>query len=302
MLVALVKTLDCKMVAKKGRLLGVIAGGAPMYVVRQHWRVTIVAVVCLIGPHLVRAADETTLTKEQIKQFLLTAKIVGSKPSKKGITHTSRLTLSDGTLTHDASFQPIDEHKTSITMANGRTVYNFVDSYKYNIAAYALAELVGMDDMVPVYVERKWNGNPGSLSWWLAVKMDEVERVQQKLEPPDPDAWDKQMYKLRVFDQLVYDDDPNLTNVLITEDWKIWRIDFSRAFRLYKDLRNPSDLVRCDRQLFEKLKTLDANELAGKTQHSLTKDEVKAVMARRDKIVAKFQTMISEKGESEVLY
>jgi len=100
----------------------------------------------------------------------------------------------------------------------------------------------------------------------------------------------------------VYDDDPNLTNVLIGADWRIWRIDFSRAFRLSKDLRNPKDLVRCDRQLFEKLKTLDANELAGKTQGYLSKDEVKGVMARRDKIVAQFQKMISEKGESEVLY
>jgi hypothetical protein len=29
---------------------------------------------------------------------------------------------------------------------------------------------------------------------------------------------------------------------------------------------------------------------------------VKGVMARRDKIVAQFQKMIAEKGESEVLY
>jgi hypothetical protein len=29
---------------------------------------------------------------------------------------------------------------------------------------------------------------------------------------------------------------------------------------------------------------------------------VKAVMSRRDKIVAQFQQMITEKGESEVLY
>jgi hypothetical protein len=110
------------------------------------------------------------------------------------------------------------------------------------------------------------------------------------------------MYKIRVFDQLVYDDDPNLTNVLISADWKIWRIDFTRAFRLSKDLRNSKDLVRCDRQLLEKLKILDANEVAERTKHYLTKDEVKAVMARRDKIVAQFQKLISEKGENEVLY
>jgi hypothetical protein len=90
--------------------------------------------------------------------------------------------------------------------------------------------------------------------------------------------------------------------VLIGEDWKIWRIDFSRAFRRSKDLEDPKDLVRCERQLFEKLKALNGNELAEKTKQYLNKEEVKAVMARRDKIVAQFQKLISEKGENEVLY
>ena len=30
--------------------------------------------------------------------------------------------------------------------------------------------------MLPVTVERKWGGNWGALSWWLPVKMDEVQR------------------------------------------------------------------------------------------------------------------------------
>jgi hypothetical protein len=267
-----------------------------------RWReLFFAAVVCLTCQFFVVAADEPTLTKEQIKQFLLTAKVVDSHPAAKGITHSWRLTLSAGTLTHDAHFQPIDEHKSEMKLATG-TELNFVDSYKYNIAAYGLAELLGMDDMVPMYVERKWKGSAGSMSLWLPRKMDEAERHKQKLTPPDADAWNNQMYKIRVFDQLVSDSDPNLTNVLIGENWKIWRIDFSRAFRLNKELKDPKDLVRCDRQLFEKLKTLDANALAEKTKNYLTKDEVKAVMARRDRIVAQFQGMIAEKGENEVLY
>jgi hypothetical protein len=258
--------------------------------------------VCTTYPAALTATDEPSLSKEQIKQFLLTAKVVGSHGSKKGITGTSRLTLSDGTLTHDASFQPVDEHERTKHLADGRTEMNFVDSYKYNIAAYALAELVGFDDMMPVYVERKVEGKPGSLSWWLPVKMDDAERMKQKIEPPDKDAWNKQMYKIRVFDELVYDEDPNLTNVLIGENWQLWRIDFSRAFRDFKELQNPKDLVRCDRQFFEKLKALNADQLTEKTKQYLTKDEVKAVMARRDKIVAYFQKLITEKGENEVLY
>jgi hypothetical protein len=264
-------------------------------------RLIFAVAMCLLGVPLATAADDT-LTKEQIKVFLLTAKIVGAKESNKGITHPLRLTLSDGKLTHDASYQRIYEHKAIAEMAGGRNEVNFVDSYRYNIAAYSLAEMLGVEDMLPVYVERKYRGEPGSLSWWLPVKMDEEERAKRKIAAPDLDAWNNQMYRIRVFDELVYDTDANLTNVLIGEDWKIWRIDFTRAFRLSKDLKDPKDLVRCDRQLLEKLKALDGNQLAEKTKHYLTQDEVKGVMVRRDKIVARFQQMISEKGEAAVLY
>jgi hypothetical protein len=260
------------------------------------------ALVCLTCQLFVVAADESTLTTDQIKQFLLTAKVLNSQEAARGITHTLRLTLSDGTITHDASFQAVNEHAAAKDLALYRVEINFVDSYKYNIAAYALAELLGLDDMVPVYVERKWKGNVGSLSWWLPVKMDEAQRYKQKIKPPDIDAWNKQMYKVRILDQLVSDTDANLSNVLITEDWKIWRIDFTRAFRTNKEPAHPEDLVRCPRELFEKLKSLDANALEEKTSHYLSKNEREAVMSRRDKIVAQFQKMIAEKGENEVLY
>jgi hypothetical protein len=101
---------------------------------------------------------------------------------------------------------------------------------------------------------------------------------------------------------LVRDNDANLTNVLIGEDWKIWRVDFTRAFRPNRDLRDANNLVRCDRQLLEKLKTLNAQQLSEKTKHYLTKNELTAVIARRDKIVARFEQLVREKGEAAVLY
>src|ERR1700733_4972697 len=88
-------------------------------------------VACLFCGLSEVAGDEPNLTKEQIKHFLATAPVVKSNESKKGITHTTRLTLSDGTITHDASFQPIDEHKREKKFSNGAVELNFVDSYKY---------------------------------------------------------------------------------------------------------------------------------------------------------------------------
>lgn len=258
------------------------------------------AVSCLLP--LVVSADEPTLTRDQMMQFLQTAEIIKSKDAPKGVTGTFRLTLSNGTITHDASFQSIDERKAQKQFSDGRVEFNFVDSYKYNIAAYRLAELLGIDSLVPIYVERKWRGQTGSLSWWLPVKMDEATRIEKKLQAPDTDKWNDQMYRVRVFDELVYDTDPNLTNVLISEDWTVWRIDFTRAFRAIKNIREPKNLVKCDRQLLEKMKALNRDELAEKTKGYLTKDEVNAVIARRDKIVADFQSKIAAKGEADVLY
>jgi hypothetical protein len=258
--------------------------------------------MCLLIVPLASVAEDASLNREQIKQFLLTAKIVHVKDSSKGITQPLRLTLSDGKLTHDASYQAVDEHKSVLQMSDGHTEMNFVDSYKYNLAAYQLAEMLGVEDMLPVYVERKYIRGPGSLSWWLPVKMDEADRVKQKIAVPDPDAWNDQMYRIRVFDELVRDNDANLTNVLIGEDWKIWRVDFTRAFRPNRDLRDANNLVRCDRQLLEKLKTLNAQQLSEKTKHYLTKNELTAVIARRDKIVARFEQLVREKGEAAVLY
>jgi hypothetical protein len=127
-------------------------------------------------------------------------------------------------------------------------------------------------------------------------------RQQQGLHPPDVDAWNKQMFKIRVFDALIYDTDINLTNVLITEDWKVWRIDFTRAFRMQTSLLDPKDLLMCDRQLLQKLKELSFDAVYERTQPHLNKGQVKALLARRDKIVATFQKLIAQKGEGAVLY
>ena len=248
-------------------------------------------------------ADEPSFTEEQKIDFLQHAKVVASKPEKKGKSDALHLTLSDGKVTYDASFQPIDERKMQGPGPRGGMELNFRDYWGYNIAGYRIARLLGIDDMVPVYTERSWNGTKGAISWRVAdVQFDEADRYNQKIQPPDLDAWAKQMYKLRVLTQLFYDMDANLTNVLITKDWKIWRIDFSRGFRLQHDLKDPKDLVQCDRQVLSKLRQLSYDQVFDATKPYLSKDEVKALIARRDKMVAYFDKLIAQKGESQVLY
>jgi len=274
---------------------------------RRIWML-FVAALCLVSVSWAQAqapasqSSEPNLTEEQMKEFLLHARVIASRHTSNGLTSPWQLTLSDGKMTHDALFQSVNERKAALQLADGRTELNFVDSYHYNIAAYELAKLLGMNDVIPVYVEREWERQTGALSWWVAVKMDEGTRLQQKLAPPNPDAWNKQMYNLRVFDQLVYDTDPNLTNFLITADWKIWRVDFSRAFRLSRDLQSPKDLPMCGREFLAKLRALNRDEVLAMTRPHLTDGELTAMMARRDKLVTHFQQLIMQKGESAVLF
>ncbi len=248
------------------------------------------------------ATQEPKLTIEQMKEFLLHAKVIKEKQTTKGITAPSRLTMSDGVLTHDAGFQTIDESKMKMEFGMGGTEMNFRDSYKYNIAAYELAGLVGLGQMMPVTVERKIAGKPGSLTWWLKVQMDEVDRMKKKITPPYPESWNAQMHRVRVFTQLVFDTDRNLTNLLISPDWDLYMIDFTRAFRLHHQLKNEKDLVKCDRQLLASLRKLSQSQVEQSTKQYLTNSEIKAIMMRRDKIVAHFEKLIAQKGEKEVLY
>jgi hypothetical protein len=252
------------------------------------------------------AQSAPDLSVDQIKTFLKTAKVIRTRGTDKGVTAPKRLTLSDGTITHDAVFQAIDDRQQVARLGGGArqqsVELNFVDSYKYNIAAYELARLLDVDHMMPVYVERKWNGLTGSISWFVPTLMDESDRHKKKIQPPNPTAWNLQMYRMRVFSALVRDTDRNLTNVLITPDWKVMMIDFSRAFRLQTELLHPKDLAKIDRNLLAKLETLSKESVRDATKDFLTRSELDAMMQRRDTIVAHFKKLIAELGEERVLY
>lgn len=249
------------------------------------------AAVQLWGTLPARAQDAPSLTTQQKEQFLRTAKIVSEKSAKKGITDTQRVTLTDGKLTHDASVQRIDEHKDVFQGQDGTSEFNFKDTWKFNIAAWKLARLLGIDDMMPPYVERKFKGDSASFSWWVDnVMMDEEERTKKNLTAPNSELWNQEMYVVRVFDQLIFNTDRNLTNLLIDKDWHIWIIDHSRSFRMRHDLRNVKNLVQCDRDLLAKMKALNEATLKKELSPYVNGEEIKGLLARRDAIVKFFES------------
>jgi len=251
-------------------------------------------------------ATPTSLTPEQQRQFLLEAAVVASRPAGKGITGSLRVTLSDGTVTHDAGFQSIDDRMSPADVARGRKragERNFVDSYKYNIAAYEIARLLGVDDMMPVTVERRIRGRIGSLSWWVDdVMMDEAEREKAAAVPPEPLAFSRQRQRMTIFAELVRDVDRNKGNVLYTKDWRVVMIDFSRAFRLDRTLRAPEAVQQCDRALYGKLRELSEADVTRVAANYLTGGETASLMARRLLIVERLDELIRKRGEAVVLY
>jgi hypothetical protein len=239
-------------------------------------------------PQVATQTSAPALSLAEQEEFLLKAKIVRTKAVSTGVTHTLRATLSDGRITHDASIQTIDEFKQKFESARG-TEFNFRDTWRFNVAAYRLDRLLDLG-MIPPSVERAHNGKHGSFTWWVDdVMMDETARFKKKIEAPDSERWNAQMWHVRMFDQLIYNVDRNLGNLLIDTDWRIWMIDHSRSFRLMDAVKAPGNLAKCDRKVIERLKALDKPTLTQTMKDYIGPAEINAVLKRRDAIVQWFE-------------
>jgi hypothetical protein len=271
----------------------------------RSWTMAAAAVVLLspvAPPRAQERAPELARTPscDEIETFLKTAKVGRQREIPVGVTVPLRATLDNGTLRHDAAIQTADIREASYTTARG-TELNFRDTWKFNVAGYELAKMLELN-MVPPYVERRVNGGPASFSWWVNDTMMEQDRVQKKLTPPDVAGWNDQTAAGRLFRELIGDYDFNMTNTLITKDWRVWLIDFSRAFRLAKALQFPSEVTRVDRKLLASLRALNRETLHAKLGAWLSKAEIDAVIARRDALVGILDKQIATKGEAAVLY
>lgn len=235
-----------------------------------------------------KADSPNHLPAEKVEEFLAGAKVISSKPLNIGIARTQRLTLTDNSLTHDAHFQTID-----------LSARNFRDTYKYNIAAYRLDRILDLH-MIPPSIERTIDEQRGALTWWIPGGLMEYDRLDRGIKPPDPAYFDSQMEQGRVFDQLIFNNDRNLQNLLLTPDGKVWLIDHTRAFRLHHSLRNTRDLVRCDSRLFAALQNLTEESLKSVMDQFLNAAEIDALLKRRDRIVEAFRRRAAKEGESKV--
>jgi hypothetical protein len=105
--------------------------------------------------------------------------------------------------------------------------------------------------------------------------MDEKKRLDKNKKPPVPTRteWNKQIYILRIFDQLIANKDRNLDNI-ITKNWDVWMIDHPRPFHMYRELCDAGNLLKCDRALLKAMRGLNKETLKKNLGKYLTEMEI----------------------------
>ena len=263
--------------------------------------VVVAAVSAVESAGQIGVSPQPALDPRAMETFLLEARIIRERESKVGVTGTRIVTLTDGATTHDAQVQTVDIAQTMFR-AGDYTEMNFKDSYRYNIAAYRVAQLLDLQT-VPMSVKRIVDGKDAAMTWWVDdIVMDEKVRVKARNSGPNPLRTTRQMQTMHVFDELIQNKDRNQGNILWDKQWTLWLIDHTRAFRLEKKLLKPERLLQCDRRIFERLKTITEASLKDAAGDFLTKYERESLLVRRDRIVKLYTDRIAKQGEATVLY
>lgn len=234
--------------------------------------------------------------------LLLEGEVVRDRPIPEGITHPRRVTLRRGPLEHDAKAQTHDEYKSQLRLEGGLEI-DFRDSWRHNVAAYRLDRLLGLG-FVPVTVVRTYRQQPAAWTWWVDdVLMSERDRLEGDTKPPRPLEWIYQIHVVRVFDQLIHNFDRSAENLLIDEDWRVWMIDHTRAFKIFGQLRREESLPpRCEEKLLAALRDLERPALEQAMDGLLSAQQIDGLLARRDRIVHFYDDLIAARGDRSVLY
>lgn len=246
---------------------------------------------------------DATLEGEAAEVFLSVAEVVDLEDFEtKGITRPRRAVLSMNGITLRAVFKDVDDLDLKWKTGNGRVLFNVIDSYKHEIASYELDKLLGLG-MVPPTVERRIGRDVGSLQLWVEGAMTEWNRKKiEKLSPPDMEAWNNQISTIKLYLQLIWDTDfNNISNVMVDPQWRIWKVDASRAFYADPRLRREDSLTRFSRPFLSALEDLDQDELATALGSWLNKRQIETLWQRRNRILSLAEERVAELGES-VLY
>lgn len=239
------------------------------------------------------SADEATWTREEAERFLRKAKVAAiDKDSEPGRTLPWLVTLERDGVRAQGQFKRIHRPRPS----------PLPDCFDYEIAAYELSKLLGLD-IVPPVIERTIDGSRGSLQLHVEDCWTEHDRVRAGAEPPDQEAFLRRTDEVRVFELLVADECGDADDTLIhKETWKLCRVDFSEAFAPDPIPAEDCPLERCSRRLYDRLLRTTSSALEKTLKPYLNESEIHSISERKKWIVARLQELIRTRGEKAVLF
>ena len=239
-------------------------------------------------------------SEQEVLDFLGTAKVVKRKELSSGINRSLKVTLERDGVRANAIFRMVDK-KRKRTRIHGKDYRNFHDSYVYECAAYELSRLLGMDN-VPPCTSRRLGRMRGTIQLWVEDAITEKDRINSGERPRCIRYWVEARQIMGVFDALIYNFDRHHGNMLYDASGKIWLIDHTRSFYVSSKVVKIDEVRRCERGLWERLRSLDKDEVKKRLGPYVGFLQIKTLWDRRDTLVGHIESLIERRGEEIVLF
>ncbi len=248
-------------------------------------------VVQVLPSSTVEGPAETRVATVDLESVLREADVVSIEDVGTGTTRPTLVTMAHEGVLYRGIYKTNEVLDEIAVDGAGHAVTASFHRYEYEVAAYRIARLLGLDQ-VPATVQRRINGHVGSLQLWVENAVSESNRRDEDLQPPDATDFERQTDLVSVFDVLIHNVDRDLSNLLVTtDDWRLWMIDHAHAFALTTDrppgLENEDLLL--DAEIVERLRSLDVEVLQTELEGFLSEAQIEAVLARRDLIIEPWQ-------------
>ncbi len=243
-------------------------------------------------------ADGTALpfrTDEEIMDFLRSAPAVSETTIGVGINRSQKVLLEKDGIRIHGIFREVDIRERNRKVGK-RIFFSFADSYLFEAAAYELAKMLGLYNVPPV-VLRNIETRRGTLQIWVEGALDEESGGFQA-----PAGWAHQLSDMNFFDNLVFNIDRNMGNVLVDKDYTLWMIDHTRAFQAVYELLEPERISRVNRSVWERLVNLTEDDLREALSEYLEGPEINSLIRRRQLLIEHVEVLINKRGQKIVVY
>ena len=226
--------------------------------------------------------------RAEIEGYLAKAEVLKLSDIGTGVTNPKRAELAPGGLVSAMAWKSIRPGIYS----------GFWESYKSEIAAYELDKMLELN-MIPPTVERRVKNDLGAAVMWVAPAKSFKELGGPPSAPPEHmESWNRQLIRAKMFDNLIFNKDPNLGNWLVDPEWNLILIDHTRAFTGGKDIVHK--MTRIDAELWDRMKALTEDSLKASLGKWMGGGELRAILQRRDKMQQIIDKMVAEMGAATV--